>query len=121
MVRSIRKIYPNYFCKISKFPKILKKFQQVAKKASVLRKRKSKLKLDHPTTTTASAASLSTSQINVSNNPAAAESDEVLCYDEEHKSGKPMLMQANILIVKKGGTKNPSLFSNDNVACQVIT
>lgn len=58
-------------------------FQQVAKKASVLRKRKSKLKLDPAQT-----PSLSTSQINVSNNPAAAESDEVLCDDEEHKSGK---------------------------------
>ena len=32
---------------------------------------------------------LSTSQINVSNNPTAAESEEVLCFDpnEEHRSG----------------------------------
>ena len=74
---------------------------QVAKKASVLRKRKSKLKLDASGVLAglgggggiggigATPGGLSTSQINVSNNPTAAESEEVLCFDpnEEHRSG----------------------------------
>ena len=73
---------------------------QVAKKASVLRKRKSKLKLDTggcpaQNATTANLPGSGGSHINVSSNPVpasnATESDnEVLCYDtgEEHKSGE---------------------------------